>query len=106
MTARITAGELARIRDKTNGIHQDALPIDIPHTGGGEEAVKSRTQKSIQWAKCPHHTPSGKNQLTGLIAIDNKTLVFRDHTKKIGRHTIQCPGSGTVYEGTTSDYVQ
>jgi len=64
--------------------------------------VKTTAQKSIKWAVCPSHVSNGK-KLTGLIAIDRDTLVFRDHTKKVGKHTMPCPGSGTTFEGTPND---
>lgn len=59
-----------------------------------------RAQKSIDWAVCPHHKSDGlgtKGGMTGLIALDNKTVAFRHHTKKVGRVTVTCPGSGQVY---------
>lgn len=99
---RVNPGELARIREKTKGIEQDALPLglDPAAQGGGEEAVKNRAQKSIDWAHCPHHrhdSVGAKGGMTGLIALDSKTLVFRDHTKKVGKVNVPCPGAGLVY---------
>jgi len=63
------------------------------------------TQTSIKWALCPRHNPDPLRRLTGLIAIDNKTLAFRDHTKKVGKVTIPCPGSGEIWTGDTHDHV-
>jgi hypothetical protein len=100
---RISTGELSRIRDKTRDLEQDALPLhdDPAANGGGDEAVKNRTQKSIDYAECPHHKHDGSGPragMTGLIAIDNKTVAFRPHSKKVGKVTIPCPGSGVIYE--------
>lgn len=64
--------------------------------------MKTVAQKSIKWAVCPHHV-QGRKKLTGLIAINQDVLVFRDHTKKVGKHTVPCPGSGQLFEGTPSD---
>jgi hypothetical protein len=63
--------------------------------------MKTTTQKSIDFAKCPHHVSdgTGRNEgLTGLVARDRDTLVFRDHTKRVGKTTVPCPGSGLVWE--------
>lgn len=102
MKPRIQVGELSRVRDRSKGIDQDALPLDVDPSdlGGGEDVVTSRAQKSIDWAHCPHHRHDGagaKGGMTGLIALDNKTLAFRDHSKKVGKVTVPCPGSGLIY---------
>ena len=92
---------MAQIQKRHPNIPQDAL-FALPTNLGGGEPVVTRTQKSIKWAFCPHHVPGGK-KLTGLITLDQHTLVFRDHTKTVGKHTIPCPGSGQIFEGTPND---
>ncbi|VXB82660.1 hypothetical protein [Aeromicrobium sp. 9AM] len=64
--------------------------------------MKERPLKSVAWARCPNHVPGGKNQLTGLVH-DNGQLVFRDHTKRVGKQTVPCPGSGQVWTGDTRE---
>lgn len=62
--------------------------------------MKNRAQKSVDWAHCPHHRHDGvgaKGGMTGLVALDNKTLVFRDHSKKVGKVAVPCPGSGQIH---------
>ena len=105
----ISPAELARIRTRHADIEQDTLPLEIddtpPQSDRGSE-VRTKTIKSVKWAKCPHHTPSGKAQLTGLIRLNTNTLVFRDHTKTVGKHTITCPGSGEPFTDTASEGAQ
>lgn len=93
--------DITRVAKRHTDIPQDALPFKVdPTSGGGEDVVKNRAQKSIDWAHCPHHRHDGvgaKGGMTGLVALDNKTLAYRDHTKKVGKVTVPCPGSGLVY---------
>lgn len=99
--SRLSSGDLSRVRDKFADLPQDALPLEVdPTSGGGEETVKNRNQESIDWAFCPRHRHDGlgaKGGMTGLVAIDNKTVAFRAHTKKVGKVTVPCPGSGQIH---------
>lgn len=60
----------------------------------------TRAQKSIDYAFCPHHRHDGtgaRGGMTGLIAVDSKTVAFRPHTKRVGKVTVPCPGSGQIH---------
>lgn len=63
--------------------------------------MKTRTPRSVKWAKCPR---CNATKLTGLIHNGPTELVFRDHTKKIGNQTVPCPGSGQVWTGPTHNH--
>lgn len=57
----------------------------------------NRSPKSVRFAKCPFHTADATSRnggLTGLVLASRGVLIFRDHTKKVGRVTMPCPGSG------------
>lgn len=82
---------LELIRQLHNDIDQDPLPLDIPDTGAPRHT--GRVEKSVGQAMCPWHTGRGDDQTTGLIR-GSTGLVFRDHTYRIGRSTVRCPGSG------------
>lgn len=83
--------DLAAIRARHDDIPQDALPLDIPDTGSPRH--EGRVEKSVAQASCPWHTDRGDDQSTGLIR-GSAGLVFREHTKRIGKSTVRCPGSG------------
>jgi len=107
MSPKISRGDLARIAKRHPAIDQDALPIDVPtSTRGGGEPVSQKSPKSIRFAKCPHHVSDGTGRnggLTGLIALNRDQLVFREHTKRIGSVSVQCPGSGQPAPTSTTD---
>jgi hypothetical protein len=84
--------DIEALRARHNDIPQDALPLDLPDMGGG--AKDQRVVKSYAQAICPWHTDRGDDQTTGLIRAGNGGLVFREHTKRIGKTTVRCPGSG------------
>jgi hypothetical protein len=96
--------DLSKIAKRHSDIPQDTLPFDIalPTGGGAGETSTARAVKSVQWARCPNHTPGGKRQLTGLVP-DGDQLVFRDHTKTVGKQVVPCPGSGSVWTGRAED---
>lgn len=91
----ISASEIARIAKRHDDIPQDALPVaEVPaRDASDDEGAKTKAPKSVRWKQCPHHTPSGKKQLTGLV-LDGSSLVFREHRKSIGKFLVRCPGSG------------
>lgn len=101
----ISKGERARIANRHNDIPQDPLPgLDEPgQTTGGGSAV-SRSQKSVRFAKCPHHV--SVDRLTGLVIAAKGQLVFRDHNKTIGKHVVPCPGSGEPAPQTSHEEEQ
>lgn len=82
---------MAAIRARHADIPQDALPLDIPDHG--QRTKEARTEKSVGQALCPWHTDMGDDKTTGLIR-GSTGLIFREHTKRIGRSTVRCPGSG------------
>jgi hypothetical protein len=86
--------DLAAIRARHDDIPQDPLPLDIPDSGVRTQGEQGRDQqKSVGQAACPWHTDRGDDQTTGLIRA-SAGLVFREHTKRIGKNTVRCPGSG------------
>lgn len=88
----IKSGDLSKIAKRHSDIPQDALPIEVPEppkANGGTASAKSAP--SVRFAKCPDHVA---DKLTGVIALSRDEHVFRDHTKHIGKVTVQCPGSG------------
>lgn len=100
----ISPAEVERISRRHADIPQDALPVEDVERIEPTKASKSKSPRSVKWKKCPRHTPSGKKQLTGLVMVDGETLVFRDHTKTIGRHTVPCPGSGLEWVEDEGDH--
>src|SRR5690349_17658830 len=100
MSERITQAELNRIAKRHKDIPQDGL-FDLPATGGGTKP-KVKRPRSLAFAPCPEcHAPG--NRLTGLIAKAQDVLMFRDHTRRVGRVSLPCSGSGVVWEGDRYD---
>jgi len=87
---------LAEIRARHADIPQDPLPLDIPESHGMSKG--KRTDKSIAQATCPWHVSRGTDQTTGLVRASDGSLIFREHTKRIGKSTVRCPGSGQAPE--------
>lgn len=86
---------LRKIAARHPDIPQDPLPIDIPDpppTSSGEESTQKRV-RSVQWAPCPWHVDTSKRG-TGMVYGPTGELVFREHSRRVGRRTLRCPGSG------------
>ena len=81
-------------------IPQDALPgLETVErdTSGSKEPSKHRSPvPSVRRARCPKHKGKGDDDLTGVVLSADGSEVFRDHTKRVGNHTIRCSGSGMV----------
>lgn len=98
----VSSRDLEAVRKRHADIPQDPLPIEgLDLAELAAEPVEVRKEpRSERWAKCPHHEPDkrAKRQLTGLYQVGPDEWVFREHTKRIGKLTLTCPGSGSKYE--------
>lgn len=85
----------AAIRARHDDIPQDPLPLEIPNAGVRRH--DGRREKSVAQAICPWHVARGEDDTTGLVRA-GVGLVFREHTRRVGRTTNRCPGSGRAPE--------
>lgn len=100
MSELLSPGELAKIRRRHNDIPQEAL-FDPPALTSDRKPKRDKQPKSIAYATCPEHVGERK---TGLITgPELGTVIFRDHTRKVGKVSMHCAGSGRVWDGDQYD---
>lgn len=95
----ISESDIAKVRSRHADVPQDALPFDVPNLTKKPRQGRGQTETSVEFGTCPSHVPS-PGKMTGLVYSGN-VLVFREHTKRVGKVTVRCPGSGMPVGGTT-----
>lgn len=93
-TAWISDAELTKVRRRHEAIDQDALVEVDAAPSDKAQPPKPPSIRSVRWDYCPSHVGQKK---TGLVPGDGEKLVFRPHSKWVGKFRIECPGSGSLW---------
>ena len=96
----ISPGVMARIRARHPDIPQDTIPgletLADESRSKNSDPDRKKYVPSIRSAKCPKHQGKGPDDLTGVIVTADGVERFRDHTMRVGKQSVRCPGSGMV----------
>lgn len=96
----VSHADMRKVAARHSDIPQDSLPglenVRDESRSKQRDPSKQKTVPSIRRAKCPQHKGKGDDDLTGVVINALGTEVFREHTKRVGSHSLRCPGSGTL----------